>query len=88
MEFVRGLVVRSAAGRDKGTFLVVLSENEQRAAVCDGRRRPLERAKYKNKKHLFVTGTVLPEGAMKTNRGIRRALQSFLEEDGQAAISN
>ncbi len=88
MEFVRGLVVRSAAGRDKGTFLVVLSCDAQCASVCDGKRRPLERAKRKKKKHLFVTNTVLPEGSMRTNREIRRVLRSFAKEDAQAVISN
>lgn len=88
MDFVRGLVVRSAAGRDKGTFLVVLSHDAQCAVVCDGKHRPLERTKRKKKKHLFVTNTVLPEGSMQTNREIRRALQSFSKENAQTVISN
>ena len=74
MEWERGRVVKSIAGRDKGTFLLVLSVVEGRVLVTDGRDRPLERPKQKNAKHLGQTNTVLPDRSMATNREIRRAL--------------
>lgn len=80
MEFVKGLVVRSAAGHDKGGFFAVLEADSQYAVICDGKRRSLSNPKKKKIKHLFVTKTVLPEGSLQTNREIRCALRSFDSE--------
>jgi ribosomal protein L14E/L6E/L27E len=77
MDFVRGRVVLSAAGRDRGGFLVVLNAQAHSAVVCDGKRRSLEHPKKKNLRHLSVTGTLLPESSMQTNREVRRALAEF-----------
>lgn len=77
MEFVRGLVVRSAAGRDSGGFFTVLKADERGVVICDGRRRSLEHPKRKNGRHLSATKTVLPESSLQTNREIRRALRAF-----------
>ena len=48
MEFVRGLVVRAAAGRDEGGFFTVLSAENGYAVICDGKRRSLSHPKRKN----------------------------------------
>ena len=80
MDFVRGLVVRSSAGRDRGGFLVVLEADSSSAVVCDGKRRALEHPKKKNLKHLAATGTLLPETRMRTDREIRRALAGLATE--------
>ena len=80
MDLVRGLVVRSAAGRDKGGFFTVLEADAQFAVLCDGKRRSLSHPKKKKHKHLFATKTVLPEGSMQTNREIRCALKGFNAE--------
>lgn len=80
MDFVRGLVVRSAAGRDKDGFFTVLQADALYALICDGRRRSLSHPKKKKLKHLFATKTVLAEGSMQTNREIRGALSSFQAE--------
>jgi len=77
MEFIRGLVVRSAAGRDKGGFFAVLEADALSVTICDGKRRSLEHPKRKNVKHLFKTNTMLPEQSLQTNREIRRALAAF-----------
>ena len=77
MDFVKGLVVRSAAGHDKGGFFTVLEADAQYAVICDGKRRSLSHPKKKKCKHLFGTKTVLPAGSMQTNREIRCALKSF-----------
>jgi ribosomal protein L14E/L6E/L27E len=77
MEFTRGLVVRSAAGHDKDGFFVILEAGASAAVICDGKRRSLEHPKRKNFRHLFPTGTRLPENLMQTNRAIRRALAEF-----------
>ncbi len=77
MDFDRGRVVRSRAGRDGGGFFVVLASEERCAVVCDGRRRSLEHPKRKNLRHLAATGTLISEEQMQTNREIRRALAPF-----------
>ena len=77
MDFVRGRVVRSRAGRDGSGFFTVLSSDERSAVICDGRRRSLEHPKKKNLRHLSATGTVLPENQLQTNREIRQALAPF-----------
>ena len=76
----RGQVARSIAGHDKGGFQVVLETAGPWALVCDGKRRPLERPKRKNLKHLALTATVLGEEPLRTNRQIRAALRSFSQQ--------
>ncbi|WP_283609434.1 KOW domain-containing RNA-binding protein [Faecalispora anaeroviscerum] len=78
MDFVRGLVVRSLRGRDKGEFLVVLEASGNEVVVCDGKHRPLERPKSKNPIHLAATNTLL--SSMNTNREIRCALRCFSQD--------
>ena len=78
MDFVRGLIVRASAGRDKGGFFAVLAAGDDGyALICDGRRRRLEHPKRKKVKHLFPTSAVLAEGSMQTNREIRKALAAY-----------
>ena len=80
MDFVRGMVVRSAAGRDKNGFFAVLEANDRYALICDrsdGRRRSLSNPKKKKYIHLFPTKTVLTESSLQTNRVIRAALKDF-----------
>lgn len=79
MEFVRGLIVRSKAGHDRGGFFTVLCADETFAVICDGKRRSLEKPKRKKKIHLAVTNTVLPDCSMQTNREIRNALRGYLQ---------
>ncbi len=74
MELTVGRVVYSRAGRDKGSLLVVIGFDHRTVTVCNGKDRPLERPKRKNRKHIGLTGTVLDSGSMSTNRALRRAL--------------
>lgn len=69
-----GQIVCSRSGRDKGYFMVIVSEDDRYVYVCDGKERPLERPKRKNAKHLSVTNTVLPEESFKTNKNLRKEL--------------
>jgi ribosomal protein L14E/L6E/L27E len=77
MDIQIGRVVYSRAGRDKGEFLVVVGTEGEFLLVCNGKDRPLERPKKKNKKHIGLTATVLDSGSMSTNRSLRRTLKSF-----------
>lgn len=78
MKIVRGSVVKSKAGHDKGDFFVVLNLDSEYAFICDGKHRPLEKVKKKKFKHLFATNKVLPEDTFETNRKIRKALSTFI----------
>ena len=72
-----GKVVCSAAGRDKGRFMVVVGVNGDFPLVCDGKERPLERPKLKNPKHLQFTNLELEPQQYSSNRSLRRALKAF-----------
>jgi len=67
-----GALVRSLAGRDRGSSYVVLRPvDEWRVAVSDGRRRPLDRPKRKNRRHLEVLGWADATLAIRLERGDR-----------------
>ena len=70
----RGSVVVSSAGRDKGTFLAVLRLEPDGVWIADGRRRPLERPKRKNPRHVAETPFTAEAASMATNRELRRTL--------------
>ncbi|MEE0808614.1 MAG: KOW domain-containing RNA-binding protein [Acutalibacteraceae bacterium] len=72
-----GKVVYSAAGRDKGRFLVVVGANGDLPLVCDGKERPLERPKLKNPKHLRFTNILLEPQQYNSNKALRRALAAL-----------
>ncbi len=77
MEIVRGLVVRSSAGHDKGGFFAVINTENDYAFISDGKCRLLEKTKKKKFKHLSPTNTILGEENLETNRKIRKALRQF-----------
>lgn len=86
MEIIRGRIVRSAAGHDKGDFFVVLSFDGVHAMICDGKHRMLQKPKKKKFKHLFLTKTVLDETSMVSDRSIRRALREFVLRCSEQAL--
>lgn len=77
MEWKRGQVVRSKAGRDRDSFLAIVAVEPPCALVCDGKHRPLERPKRKKLLHLAPTASILPEECLATNRKLRAALGEF-----------
>lgn len=68
-------VVKSVAGRDKGSLLAVIGESQGYVLVADGKERPLERVKRKNSRHLVSTGRSLNEEEIISNKSLRRALK-------------
>ncbi len=70
----RGSVVVSSAGKDKGSYLAVLLTDASGLWIADGRRRPLERPKRKNPRHVTETPFTVDEASMATNRELRRVL--------------
>ena len=77
MPIARGQIVRSKAGKDKETFLVVTEISEKGLTVCDGKSRPLERPKFKNPRHVTPTNSYLTEEQLSTNRSVRHGLKDF-----------
>ena len=55
----------SAAGHDRGTLYLVLSEDERSVLLADGTLRKLSCPKRKNRKHV----TFLPDGLTEAVRG-------------------
>lgn len=79
MDIVKGQIVRSAAGHDKGGFFVVIKTDGEYAFICDGKHRPLERQKRKKLKHLSKTSLIVDISSLTTNREIRRVLRLYNE---------
>ncbi len=77
MEFKKGQVVMSKAGRDKGRLLAAVRFDGKRVFLCDGKERPLERAKAKNLRHVEFTPMFIDEASMETDRKLRKALKQL-----------
>ena len=77
MELIRGTVVRSRAGHDKGLFLAVLETDGRYALTADGKTRSLASPKKKNVIHLAPTAAVLREEQMESDSELRKALKGF-----------
>ncbi len=76
MEFAKGMVVRSIAGHDSGSWLVVMRLENGFAFVADGKERKVEKPKKKNIKHLSRTRkTINVEGI--TNKKLRSELRNL-----------
>ena len=82
MEFEKGQVVLSKAGRDKGRLLAVVRLEKNRVFLCDGKERPLEKAKAKNPRHVEKTELFVDRSSMETNRKLRKTLKQFTDLKG------
>lgn len=76
MEAVIGTIVRSAAGRDKGNFLVITAVEGDFVFVADGKERKLGKPKKKRLKHLKLTNTVIDTGNL-TDKELRKIVSEF-----------
>ena len=72
-----GTVVLSLKGRDKGNFAVILAVSDTAVLVADGKQRPLENPKSKNRKHISAIGFKLTDADIATNKSLRRALTAL-----------
>ena len=64
----------SLKGRDKGSFLMVAGSVGENLLLCDGKARPLNRPKLKNKKHVLVTPLKIEQETVTGNKTLRRLL--------------
>ena len=84
MTFLRGDVVRSVAGHDRGDLFLVLREEGDFLWLVDGKGRKLETPKKKRRKHVVSAGVWthpvagrLQDGEPVLDSDIRRALAAF-----------
>lgn len=80
--YFRGQVIKSAAGRDKGYLMTVISYDGRFVYVSDGRERRIGHPKRKNPKHISVTEFSLTEADMNSDRSLRKAL-ARIESDNE-----
>lgn len=83
-----GQIVSSKSGRDKGCFLAIVKEENGVVFVCDGKKRPLDRPKSKNVKHLQFTNTVLTADCFKSDRSLRKALAIYRDKNSREETLN
>ena len=72
-----GQIVCSMKGSDKGSFLLVVKEDEKYVYLVDGKRYKFDRAKRKNKKHISPTKQKLNCEELLTNKAVRKALAVY-----------
>ena len=77
MDFVKGQLVRSKAGRDKTRTLAVLAVEEQMLLLADGDLRKLENPKRKKSRHVAPTATVLGNELLKSDQPISDAIKAY-----------
>ena len=80
MEAKTGMIVRSAAGRDKGKFMVVVAVENGFVYLADGKERKLASPKKKNEKHICLTKTVISTDDL-TDKGLRRKICEYAEKN-------
>ena len=79
MEIIKGQIVRSISGHDKGLFLVVIGLDGNFALIADGKCRKVEKPKRKSLKHLGMTNTTIELDNL-TNKKLRSVLNSYNSE--------
>lgn len=82
MDFKKGMVVFSRAGRDSGKPMAVTEVKDGFVWVCDGKERPIENPKKKNPKHLAATKKTI-ELENITNRKLRTVLREHIAEESE-----
>ncbi|MDL2310847.1 KOW domain-containing RNA-binding protein [Peptostreptococcaceae bacterium OttesenSCG-928-C18] len=81
-QLVKGQVVRSIKGRDKGRIQMVIDIlDESHVLVVDGKKRKVENPKKKKIKHLQKSNTVLKLDSCINNSQIRKMLKVFEEKE-------
>jgi ribosomal protein L14E/L6E/L27E len=81
------ILCKSKAGHDKGSWYVIVREENGCVYIADGRRRKLESPKRKNVRHVQITKKVI-DLEFYTNKSLRKALWEYnfgnSEDGGQA----
>ena len=72
-----GQIVCSLKGSDKGSFLLVVLEDEKFVYLVDGKRYKLKNPKKKNVKHISLTSSRLKTEELLTDKAVRKALAVY-----------
>lgn len=81
-----GLLAYSLAGHDKGKVYFVMKEEGDYLWLADGKNRPLENPKKKNKKHLQIIKRNISEETVDdrlksiTNETIKRTIKLYCKD--------
>jgi len=87
VEIIRGTVIRSKAGHDKGRFYAVLDVLGRTILVADGSSRTICNPKRKNMIHVSSTRTVLSEEMLDHDESIRNALKRFDLQPSEGVVN-
>ena len=82
MQLQRGMVVRCTAGKEQNGFYLVTAVEGSYVMLADGKRRPLDKPKRKNIRHIRLTDTVWETEGL-TDRALRRKLQELSDKGGK-----
>ena len=77
MDFVKGQLVRSKAGRDKTRTFAVLDVEGGMLILADGTHRSVDRPKRKKIRHVAPTATVLGNELLKSDQPISDAIKAY-----------
>ena len=77
MDFVKGQLVRSKAGRDKTRTLAVLEVEGEMLLLADGNLRKVGDPKRKKAKHVTPTTTVLANELLKSDQQLSDAIAAY-----------
>ena len=77
MDFVRGQLVRSKAGRDKTRILAVLAVEGPMLWLADGDLRKVGDPKRKKARHVAPTSTVLENVLLNSDQSLRNAIAAY-----------
>ena len=77
MDFVKGQLVRSLAGRDKTRTFAVMAVEGQMLSLADGSLRKVSRPKAKKIRQVAPTATVLREEILADDTQLSEAIRAY-----------
>ena len=77
MDFVKGQLVRSRAGRDKTRTYAVLAVEGQMLSLANGSSHQISRPKAKKMRHVAPTATVLQEEILASDKQLSEAICAY-----------
>ena len=78
MQVEPGMLAKSKAGRDKDCIYVIISVNDEYVYLADGKKRTVNQAKKKNRKHVQPIGRV-HGGSVTDNDEIKRVIKQYIK---------
>lgn len=87
---MRGKLAKSLSGHDKDSIYVIVKEEAAFVYLADGRLKPADRPKKKNKKHIQIINRLpkeitemLPQDREFRNEEIKRAIKLYKQKESQ-----